>query len=414
MPTNNNLLKKLGLTTSKSQSQYIPKNSKDFIEHDNILKTLSIGIKEDMPVLIIGDSGTGKTSAIRHLAALTKTGLRRVNLNGGTTADEIIGRNMINDKGTYWVDGILVEAMRNGDWILFDEINAALPEVLLVLQSVLDDDGTITLNEKDDKEVIKKHKDFRFFATCNPPEYAGTKEMNQALLSRFPICINADYPSPAFEKEIIKYHLGAEVSESLMTEKLITLAGETRNAKNRGETDYAINTRDIINALKLAEQFTPVEAISLAFANKLEKADTKAVISTAQLHLPKNEKKMQKRKKVKKLEEIEIGKTYIIETDVHNAYYMPTSDLNTLRNTKFSTIVMTEEKEAANREEEFKVVGLIYDNKETMSEQKETDKGSVIALVVETGETTKKYSTMIISPTIPESMEIIKNLSLIE
>ena len=132
------------------------------------MNTLAIAVRDNLPALLIGESGTGKTSAIRFLAHETKNGLRRVNLNGGTTADELVGRLLINNNGTYWVDGVLTEAMRNGEWIVLDEIDAALPEVLFVLQSVLDDDGYLVLAEKDDKEIVHKHKDFRIFATCNP------------------------------------------------------------------------------------------------------------------------------------------------------------------------------------------------------------------------------------------------------
>src|SRR3990167_10513138 len=195
---------KIEIPKNSTVSPYTPSVGGHFVDHGDIMKTLAIGIRDNMPVLLISESGTGKTSAIRYLAAKTKNGLRRVNLNGGTTADELVGRLLINDKGTYWVDGVLTEAMRKGEWIVLDEINAALPEVLFVLQSVLDDDGYLVLNEKDDKEIVQKHPNFRLFATCNPPEYAGTKEMNKALLSRFAICINAEFPPAAKELEIIE------------------------------------------------------------------------------------------------------------------------------------------------------------------------------------------------------------------
>ena len=194
---------KIELGIADGTSLYVPQQAGNFVDHGDILKTLAIAIRDNLPVLLMGESGTGKTSAIRYLASETQNGLRRVNLNGGTTADELVGRLLINDKGTYWVDGILTEAMRNGEWIVLDEINAALPEVLFVLQSVMDDDGYLVLTEKDDKEIVRKHPNFRLFATCNPPEYAGTKEMNKALLSRFAICINAEFPSESKELEII-------------------------------------------------------------------------------------------------------------------------------------------------------------------------------------------------------------------
>jgi cobaltochelatase CobS len=285
------------------------------------MKTLAIAIRDNLSTLLIGESGTGKTSAIRFLANQTKNGLRRVNLNGGTTADELVGRLLINDKGTYWVDGVLTEAMRTGDWIVLDEINAALPEVLFVLQSIMDDDGYLVLTEKDDKEIVYKHKNFRIFATCNPPEYAGTKEMNKALLSRFAICINAEFPPSEKELEIIEHHLGNAIASSEIAIKLVGLANETRKNKELGTSDYAINTRDILNTLKLTDLMDPLEALGLAFANKLETSDNKALKILAKLHLPLTKKKANaKRNKIKSTDEILIGKTFIFDNDMQSTY----------------------------------------------------------------------------------------------
>lgn len=292
---------KIEVTINNGLSPYVPKLASKFIDHGSILKTLAIAVRDNLPILLMGESGTGKTSAIRYMANETKNGLRRVNLNGGTTADELVGRLLINEKGTYWVDGILTEAMRNGEWIVLDEINAALPEVLFVLQSVLDDDGYLVLTEKDDKEIVHKHKNFRLFATCNPPEYAGTKELNKALLSRFAICINAEFPPEKKEFEIIKHHLGSAIASSEMAIKMVGLANETRKTKELGKSDYAINTRDLLNTLKLVEFVDPLEALGLAFANKLDLADNKALRVIAKLYLPTKKKALCVRTLVKEI-----------------------------------------------------------------------------------------------------------------
>ncbi|MEK6882672.1 MAG: AAA family ATPase, partial [Nanoarchaeota archaeon] len=318
---------KIEIEKGNNKSPYIPKNKTIFIDHGEILNTLAIAIKDNLNLLIIGESGTGKTAAIRHMAELTKNGLRRVNLNGGTTADELVGRQMINEKGTYWVDGVLTEAMRNGDWIVLDEINAALPEVLFVLQPVMDDDGYLVLYEKDDKEIVKRHPTFRIFATCNPPEYAGTKEMNIALLSRFAICINTEFPKPAKELEIIKHHLGSVIANSTMAIKLVDMANETRKAKETENSEYAINTRDVLNILRLAQQIDPIEALCLAFANKLDNTSNKALRTMAKLHLPMNKKQANtKRTKIDQINQIKTGNEYIIDADMQNTYFGITED----------------------------------------------------------------------------------------
>ena len=319
---NKNTIKigKVELPLGDGLSKHVPKNSVEFIDHDGILTALAIGIRDEMPCLLIGETGTGKTSAIRNLAERTKHGLRRVNLNGGTTADELVGKILLNEKGTIWVDGVLTEAMRNGEWILFDEINAALPEVLFVLQSVLDDDGYLVLTEKDDKEIVRKHKDFRFFASCNPPSYAGTKELNRALLSRFPICIDASYPTAKVEKEVISRHLGKTVADLDLTEAIMTLAEDTRKAYQEGKSEFAIGTRDILNFLRLSKYMGPRQALEASFIGKLSTDDQASVRAMARIHLPSDSKEV-KLEHVQSLEKhFLVGGTYVIDADVHNVY----------------------------------------------------------------------------------------------
>lgn len=359
-------LAKIVLPINPNPSAYIPTHGGTFIDHDDIIKTLSVGIMNNLPVLLIGESGTGKTSAIRALAHQTHNGLRRVNLNGGTTADELVGRMLINDQGTYWVDGILTEAMRNGEFIVLDEINAALPEVLFVLQSVLDDDGYLVLTEKPDKEIVYKHPNFRIFATCNPPEYAGTKELNKALLSRFPICINADYPTAIKELEIIRHHLGNAVADSPLAEKLIGLANETRKNKDNGSTDFAINPRDVLNTLRLADLFEPIEALGLAFANKLDSADAKALKMMAKLHLPSDKPKVAKAiTPIKSEDEFVIGNTYMMTADLHNTYTGLATDeptKNAYRNATVKAVIQATGTVNAIKGEEFVVDGFFFEN----------------------------------------------------
>jgi cobaltochelatase CobS len=355
-------------------SQFIPDNSKKYIDHGNMLKTLAIGIRDNMAVLLIGESGTGKTSAIRHMAQETNHGLRRINLNGGTTADELVGRMLINDKGTYWVDGVLTEAMRTGDWIVFDEINAALPEVLFVLQSVMDDDGYLVLTEKDDKELVRKHPDFRIFATCNPPEYAGTKEMNKALLSRFGICVNAEFPKKEVELEIIEHHLGKSVAESDMAVKLVDIANETRSQRESGKSDYEINTRDILNILQLSKTMEPMEAVTMGFANKLEPADSAAFKTYATLYVPSSRAKAKAvRVPVTDTNQFEIGKKYVLNADLQSCYFgldkYTIAGFKEIQAKGLADIIMEKSQENGIKGDEFMVVTTYYENENASSDK---------------------------------------------
>lgn len=419
MQTNPTTVKygKIEIPVNSAASPYIPAHGGNFTDHGDILKTLAIGIRDNMPVLLIGESGTGKTSAIRYLANETKNGLRRVNLNGGTTADELVGRLLINDKGTYWVDGVLTEAMRKGEWIVLDEINAALPEVLFVLQSVLDDDGYLVLTEKDDKEIVHKHKDFRIFATCNPPEYAGTKEMNKALLSRFAICINADFPPPAKELEIIEHRLGNAISASEMAIKLVGLAGETRKAKEIGTTDYAINTRDVLNILALTAEMDPIDALSLAFSNKLDIADNKALKTMARLHLPSSKKKANAiRKPVLTTEDLIIGNTYVMEADLNGAYFHLTSDMKEFEQfteNDLGDVIANSSRETGIKGDEFQVEATYYAEAEKGASkvelQGEGDKAASIVSIIG-GPNKGKKAVIVHHKDIENTADIIKGI----
>lgn len=408
---------KIELDIADGTSPYVPQRGGNFVDHGDIMKTLAIGVRDNLPVILIGESGTGKTSAIRYLAAETQNGLRRVNLNGGTTADELVGRLLINDKGTYWVDGVLTEAMRNGEWIVLDEINAALPEVLFVLQSVLDDDGYLVLNEKDDKEIVHKHPNFRLFATCNPPEYAGTKEMNKALLSRFAICISADFPPTDKELEIIEHHLGNAVASREMTKKLVGLANETRKAKEMGNADYAINTRDILNTLRLAEYTDPTEALMLAFANKLDSSDNKALRSIAKLHLPLSKKKgPATRAVIKNVEELTIGNHYVLDVDTNNAYFGMTDDKTEFENLMGSglgDILANSSKENGIQGDEFTIDAIYYEEESAGASKTPMDNvggKAASAITFIAGPNQGKQAVMMHHKDIQDSAKIIENL----
>lgn len=411
-------IKDVEIPLSNNKSKFIPSNAKNFIDHGDILETLAIGIRDNMSVLLMGESGTGKTSAIRHLASETKNGLRRVNLNGGTTADELIGRLLINDKGTYWVDGVLTEAMRNGEWIVLDEINAALPEVLFVLQSIMDDDGYLVLNEKDDKEIVHKHPNFRLFATCNPPEYAGTKEMNKALLSRFGICISAEFPPENIEKDIIHHHLGAAISQSEIAIKLVDMANETRLSKENGTIDYAINTRDILNTLKLAQFVNPIEALCLAFANKLDPIDRKAIKSLGKLHLPATKKAaLATRKAVTSPSEMKIGGNYVLTQDTHYACYGITKDTNSQEEYKtmnLGDVISNKETYDLTKNQEFTVIGTFYEEGPSGASTEEvTTLGEKAASLIEltSGELKKSQAVIIHHKDIDDTLSVLQNIN---
>ncbi len=234
-------------------------------------------IEDNLPVLLIGETGVGKTTLVSELAGESKTDLIRVNLTGQTSTDEFVGKWLIKDKATYWQDGILIQAMKKGSWIVLDEINSALPEILFKLHALLDDDRKILIEEKDG-EVVRPHKDFRFFATMNPmEEYAGTKELNKAFLSRFPVVLEFKYPEALIEVKILTERTGLDENSAKL---MVGVAQDLRQKKSEEKLYYTCSTRDLISwaflhktGLSMEDSFN-VSILNKALGDKEEIART--------------------------------------------------------------------------------------------------------------------------------------------
>lgn len=256
---------------------YIDKNKEEVIK---------ACVKENKPCLLIGETGTGKTTIIRELAHMAGKELIRVSLNGSTSVEEIIGKWLAKEGSTFWQDGILTQAMKKGHWIVFDEINAALPEILFTLHSLLDDDRRIMIAEKDG-EIVIPVEDFRFFATMNPTEeYAGTKEMNKALMSRFTAVVYVEVPSADIEMNILKDH-GATPKEA---QDLVQLAEQLRRHKKDENIYYFCSTRDLIHAVDLRKGGLDMsKAIHFAVFGKMSllEFDVVKALATMSFVLPK-------------------------------------------------------------------------------------------------------------------------------
>lgn len=248
-----------------------------YLPAGNALERITWAVGQNLPVLLIGETGVGKTLSVRHLAHVTKNGFRRVNLNGMTTVDEFVGKLMINEKGTYWVNGILIEAMEAGDWLLIDEINACLPEIAFCLHSLLDDDRMIVLSEYDGR-IVRPHPDFRVFASMNPHEnrrYGGTKPLNEALLDRFPVTIQMDYLPFDIEVEVTMEQSGN--SDKALVERMVRVANDVREAVKNEKIFSSFSTRRLIDWARMSVHFDPMEAAASTIFSKVNPFDAKVI-----------------------------------------------------------------------------------------------------------------------------------------
>ncbi len=128
-----------------SKSNKVPTQAHEIILRPEDSKALAIAITQDIPCLLLGESSVGKTSAVKYLAFKRKQGYVRINMHGYATPDELIGTKSIKNGTTYYENGILTNAMIEGDIVVLDELNATPPDCTFIIHGLLDDDKQISL-----------------------------------------------------------------------------------------------------------------------------------------------------------------------------------------------------------------------------------------------------------------------------
>lgn len=256
-----------------SKDALVPKTAIDVELEEGDKTALGIALRDNLPALLIGETGTGKTSVIRRLAFLTKQPYVRVNMTGFTTPDDLIGSKSINSKGeTYFEYGIITDAMARGALLVLDEINATTPDCLFILHGLLDEDRRITLPNG---EIIHPHADFRVFATCNP-DYEGTRSMNKAFLDRFPIILNINHLPVPEETKLIAERTGVDIG---LAKELVTMATMARTEYLNNKLTVFVSTRTLLNAAMLTKHGLDFKtAYKLTVMRKTNNHDEQKVI----------------------------------------------------------------------------------------------------------------------------------------
>ncbi|CAG9805676.1 unnamed protein product [Chironomus riparius] len=157
-------------------TESVQKNLKD------LARIISIG---KLPILIQGPTSAGKTSLIEYIARRSGNHCLRINNHEHTDLQEYVGTYVADVSGKLsFQEGVLVQAMRNGYWIILDELNLAPSDILEALNRVLDDNRELYIPET--QVLVKAHPNFMLFATQNPPGlYGGRKTLSRAFKNRF-------------------------------------------------------------------------------------------------------------------------------------------------------------------------------------------------------------------------------------
>lgn len=214
-----------------------------YVDHQEIVPKIEAGLSLGYNIALRGKTSTAKTFLVTELAKKHNKTLHCFNASVNTTVDEVKGKFVLRyDKHgkpkPEWLDSSLVKAMRNGDWVVIEEINFLSEDLLSVFYSILDDRKNIILDEKDG-EVVNAHPDFRVFSTMNW-SYKGTNELNDALKRRFRLWVDLDYLPKELEVDLILNRVNDAKKGEVNI--LVEYAESYRNIKTRNKTDLGTDT----------------------------------------------------------------------------------------------------------------------------------------------------------------------------
>lgn len=227
--------------------QYIPKLSEEF-QLPAVLISLCNAITNGdvQAVLFHGPAGTGKTMSCKLVAQAIHLPIMET-INCTENLDEyVLGKFIPEEDRIIFKESFVTKAIRYGGAVVFEEINFAKPQYLSFLNSLLDDNGFVRL---DNGEVVRRHTNFRFFATMNFG-YFGTKELNQALYNRF----NSIIEVAALSDEAINRMLVARVPECKdYVDKVLSVYHKLKKKIESEELDVVISPRNLENWVRMAK-----------------------------------------------------------------------------------------------------------------------------------------------------------------
>jgi cobaltochelatase CobS len=270
--------------------EHVPDLDPDYQFNRDVTLAILAGFKHNRRVMVQGYHGTGKSTHIEQVAARLNWPCIRVNLDSHVSRIDLVGKDAIVLKDgkqvTEFREGILPYCLRSNTALVFDEYDAGRPDVMFVIQRVLEVSGKLTL--LDQSKVIKPHPAFRLFATTNTIGlgdtsglYHGTQQINQGQMDRWSIVTTLNYLPHDDEVKIVL----AKVKSFAKTEakrkqvgSMVRVADLTRSAFINGDLSTVMSPRTVITWAENADIFGDVGfAFRVTFLNKCDELERPVV-----------------------------------------------------------------------------------------------------------------------------------------
>lgn len=279
----------LQVAAFSERNEYVPDIDEAYRFNPDVTLAILAGFTRNRRVMVQGLHGTGKSTHIEQVAARLNWPCLRVNLDGHISRLDLVGKDTIVVRDgvqvTEFQEGIVPWALQRPVALIFDEYDAGRPDVMFVIQRILERDGQFSL--LDQNKVIKPHPYFRLFATANTVGlgntsgmYQGTQVLNHAQIDRWNIVAKLDYLSPEEEAKIVLARVPEKDSEKgrELINAMVSVANLTRKGFAAGDISALMSPRTVITWAENCEIFRdPALAFRLSFLNKCDDAERQIV-----------------------------------------------------------------------------------------------------------------------------------------
>jgi cobaltochelatase CobS len=266
-------------------AEHVPDLDPDYLFNKETTLAILAGFAHNRRVMITGYHGTGKSTHIEQVAARLNWPCIRINLDSHISRIDLIGKDAIVLKDgkqiTEFKEGILPWAYQHNVALVFDEYDAGRPDVMFVIQRILESSGKLTL--LDQSRVIRPHQAFRLFATANTVGlgdttglYHGTQQINQAQMDRWSIVSALNYLPHAQEVGVVLSKNKSYDNDRgrKVIANMVRVADLTRNAFMQGDLSTVMSPRTVITWAQNADIFGDVGfAFRLTFLNKCDELE---------------------------------------------------------------------------------------------------------------------------------------------